>query len=210
MGEVFLERMTERLLPIRDKCVTFGIGNHETAFANHYHRNLGVELAHRLGVLDKYVSYSGWGVIRFHCGTKRQTLKIYQWHGWRSGRGAGGFDLEMERELGARDADVFLTGHDHKPDDRLWTSERVRTVRNEYREVAWHRAAINGGCWLGPDRDSEKPTKLSEYKNPSWASKKNFRLERVGGPILHMDVDFGHTPNRLASIDFTIETRSHG
>lgn len=214
MGAIFLERMTEMLLPIREKCVTFGMGNHETAFANHYHRNLAVELANNLGVLDKYISYSGWGILRFSRGTRRQTLKIYQWHGWRAGRGASGFDLESERELGARDADILLTGHDHKPDAKIWTSESVRASgKGAYIEVPWPRVAINGGCWLGPDRDSESPQRVSEFKNPSWASKKNFRLERVGGPILHIDVDFGGSSGSRgnpASYDFTLEERSHG
>lgn len=208
MGDVFLERMTSRLLPIAKKCIFFGIGNHETAFANHYHRNLGAALASNLGIIEKYGSYRGWAVPRFSYGTRRQTLKIFQYHGWSGGRSKGRKSLEAERELGARDADIFTLGHDHQPYDDIWISETLKSSQGRYEACNWPRAFINGGCWLGPDHgNTETPTRLSEIDNPSWASKKNFRPERVGGPILHLDVSFANTG---CSIDFTIEKRSHG
>lgn len=207
MGDVFLERMIPRLQPIADKCVFFGIGNHETAFANHYHRNLGAALASGLGIIDKYGSYRGWYVLRFNRGTAAQTLRGFQYHGWSSGRSKGRKALEAERELAARNADIYTLGHDHSPYSDIWTTESLENFKGGYKVKPWPRAVINGGCWLGPDTGHEQVTdKLSEIDNPSWASRKNFRLERVGGPILHMDVSFG----RETGIDFTIETRSHG
>lgn len=211
LPDYFLEDMEAVLQPIAGKCLFFGIGNHETAVSSHYHRGVGEELACRLGIPEKFGGYRGWAPVRFHYGTRRQSVRLFQYHGWASGRTKGRKALEAERNLGAQDADAFFLGHDHQPYDDIWQTETLTSARGKYRVELRPRAVINGGCWLGADHANQEPLdpkRLSDAVDPSWASKFNFRPERVGGPILHLDLDFSTA--HPTKIDFVVETRSNG
>lgn len=216
LPDVYVENVTEWFLPIRDKCIGFATGNHEATIGKFYHRGVGPEVAAKLGVPQLYLGYRGWIILRFSLGARRVPLKIYQYHGWSSGRLKGRKALQAERDLGAWNADAFFLGHDHQPYSDLWYTEDVRGNKGGWSVHQRPRAYINGGSWTYGQRPpatagqkiSRKP---SEWPNESWVEGKNFRPQPPAGPVLFVHVDFGAAKDeshqgRSAGFDFEIRT----
>lgn len=192
--DYYLERLTDRLSPIADKCVGLASGNHERTIAQRYHRGVGAELAARLGIPELYLGVRGWSVVRFENAHRRQMpLRIYTWHGWSAGRLKGRKAIQAERELGAWDADVFVLGHDHQPYSDLWYTEECYGSRAGYRVRHRPRAFMNAGSWTTGEVIHKKlnPAKLSEDGDDLWVETRNFRPQPPGGPVLEVDVDMG-------------------
>lgn len=211
-----LEECGKLLSPIKDKCIALGDGNHERTIGIRYHRGFTAELARSLD-LDRFVlGYRGWISLGFALGKRRQAVKIFQYHGWSAGRLKGRKALQSERDLGSWDADIFLVGHDHQPDARIWYTQTLRTVGGAYLPVNRPRVAINGGCWVGgPEVERERTgdDPLSSSHDAQWAVTKNFRPEGVGGPVLDIHVDMGMSGSpghatRPCSISYEVRQRS--
>jgi predicted phosphodiesterase len=138
IGDVYVEKLAEKLKPIADKCIGYGDGNHEAAFDSHYYTNLSVRVLERIGQPD---AYNGWACLTrlaFQDGSNHRTaLRIFTQHGWQGGRMDGAKVNESRRLMAYIDADIYLTGHSHSkfivPNTRLtvnpsWTREVAQTV----------------------------------------------------------------------------------
>lgn len=211
LPDYYLDRCEEIFKPIADKCVGLIGGNHEATIGKNYHRGVVAELASRLGRPDLYLGDRGWSVIVFNNGTRRLTLRLYTYHGWSAGRLKGRKAIQGERELGARDADVFFLGHDHQPDADLWWTESCEhSSKSGYYLRQRPRAVVNGGSWCygqkppTPDRD-KKAWRPADMPKQSWAAGKNFRPQPPSNPYLLLHIDHGaHGP---AGIDMEISWR---
>jgi hypothetical protein len=222
--DLYIERVCDVFSPIKDKCVSFGIGNHEDSVARQYHRAVAGEVAAKLGIARAYVGYQGWSAMQFAMqrANRTQTVKLYQYHGWSGGRMKGRKALQAERDLGAWDADIIALGHDHQPYGDVWyTDGLVHSSRtDEWKVKRRARAVINGGAWLGASAEKYEapldPAEPWKARNTGWAEKKNYRPESAGGPIVRIRVDLGNSTNggknagRPQSVDFVIEKRSSG
>jgi hypothetical protein len=194
------EVVTEKLMPIRDKCVGFGIGNHEWSLMQKFHHGVGFEIAQNLGIPHLYLGLRGWMPVTFRRPKSRQsqTLKIYWHHGWSAGRSKSRKLLQEEREYGAREAHVHLVGHDHQPWINTWYREELyyTSAADQRWRQRWAPVCfMNGGSWtygqIAPDRKKAAKTP-SQMRNEIWVEKKNFRPEPPRSPVLHVEVDFGH------------------
>jgi hypothetical protein len=218
MIEYALERATRRLRPIADKCIGFGVGNHEQTIGKKYHFGFGPELAKRLGITDSFLGYRGWVALRFDYHGRGVALTIYQHHGWSGGRLKGRKALQAERDIGAWGCDILLCGHDHQPWSHVWkTQELVHSSRNGYAVRNRTRVALNGGAWEGGDEVEIKPPidpdELSAVGDDGWAETKNFRPEPIGGPWVVAHVDTGNSSahdraGRPASIELEVRQRA--
>lgn len=207
--DFYLERLTDRLGPIADKCIGLAVGNHESTIGKNYHRGVGAELAMRLGIPDKYLGDRGWSVIQFENHDRRLTMTCYAYHGWSAGRLKGRKALQAERDLGAWNADALFLGHDHQPYADVWWTEEPYHTKNGYRLRQRPRAVINGGSWTfgqkPPASETEKKAwKPSNAPGQSWVEGKNFRPQPPCSPVLLVHVDFG-SHARASSLGF--ETR---
>jgi hypothetical protein len=219
LPDLYLDRMQKLFAPIVDKCLFLGVGNHETVIGERYHRGIVPELASKLGRPELYTGYRGWAVVRFAYHQRHQQLKFFHYHGWSGGRLKGRKELQAERDIGAWNADVICLGHDHQPHSSLWLTEELypsSSVAGKYLVRHRPRVVINGGAWVGGQTDVHPPMTHEEAPfadTPGWATRKNFRPERVGGPVLNIKVFHGQSSKvdsskKASSIKFTIETRS--
>lgn len=218
--DFYLERLTERLAPIADKCVGLASGNHEQVIGNRYHRGVAAELAARLGRPHVYLGVRGWAYIRFGRAGKRLPVKAFVYHGWSAGRLKGRKALQAERDLGAWNADVFMLGHDHQPYADLWYTEDVADGGGSSQGPRLRqrpRAVINGGSWTYGRRPPHRvdPAHPSQTPNEMWVEGRNFRPQAPGGPrlLIHLDFGSGQKPDRKAGsgvpAHFTLEVRQH-
>lgn len=218
--DYFLERMTERLWPIRDKCVGLAVGNHEATIGKYYHRGVGAELAMRLGCPEKYLGDRGWAIMQFSYGGRRMTLKAYQYHGWSAGRLKGRKALQAERDLGGWNANIFCLGHDHQPYQDIWYTEDAYASKNGWQIKQIPRAVLNGGSWtygqkIPTPEDEKKGWTASTAPGQSWAEGKNFRPQPPANPVVLMHLDFGNGRNDQTGakgrpMSYALETRLLG
>lgn len=212
---LYLDRMTEIFSPIADKCLFLGAGNHETVIGERYHRGIVPELADNLGRPELYTGYRGWAVVRFVSTSRPGSgvpVKFFHYHGWSGGRLKGRKALQAERDLGAWSADVICLGHDHQPYSDIWLTEELYHSARTSQYLIRHRprVVLNGGAWVGGQTDVHPPLTHEDAAyadTPGWATRKNFRPERVGGPVVSIEVDQGNN-SRPMGVKFSVETRS--
>jgi len=137
IGDVYVEKLADKLAPIAGKCIGYSDGNHEQVFNRHYYTNLSVRVLDAIGRPDCYVEWACLTRLAFEHGTARTTLRIFSHHGWQGGRQEGAKVNESRRLLAYVDADIYLTGHSHSkfvvPHTRItvnpsWTKEVAKTV----------------------------------------------------------------------------------
>lgn len=218
LPDLYINRLVELFEPIKDKCLFLGVGNHETTIGERFHRGVVPELASKLDIPNRYSGYRGWCVVRFRQGERSTSVRFFHYHGWSGGRLKGRKALQAERDLGAWDADVICLGHDHQQYSDIWLTEELVHHSRTNKYVIRHRprVVINGGSWVGGQLEMAPPMTHEEAPyadTPGWATRKNFRPERVGGPILHLHVDLGHSKDgdhagRPAGVSYHVETRS--
>ena len=213
----YVERVCDTLAPIASKCIGFGIGNHESTVMQKWHRGIGAEVADRLGIMDKYLGWRGWCIVTFRYGQREsQSLKVYQYHGWSTGRLGGRKLIQAERDIGAWDADVLCLGHDHQPNISVWHTEMAYYASrgpSKWKLRTRPRCVMNGGSWtyggLPPaDYAGKRPM---EVPNEMWVEGRNFRPQPPVSPRLRIHSDMGHAVNgrgvgyRPMGFDFTAE-----
>lgn len=213
--DFYLERLTERLAPIADKCIGLVSGNHEATIGKNYHRGVAAELAMRLGIPTKYLGDRGWSIVTFERNESRVPLRCYSYHGWSAGRLKGRKALQAERDLGAWNADAFFLGHDHQPYSDIWYTEETYGTKSGYMLRQRPRCVLNGGSWTfgqkHPSTETEKRAwRPSTAPGQSWLEGKNFRPQPPCSPVLLVHLFFGggskgNSKTRRAGFDF--ETR---
>jgi hypothetical protein len=115
IGDWYVERITEVIRPIADKCWSLNDGNHEDKFGARYFTNLLARVAKELGRPDLYQEWASITRVIFEDDHQhRCTLRIYQQHGWQAGRKDGakinGLDDLMSF---VRGCDIYLVAHSH-------------------------------------------------------------------------------------------------
>lgn len=190
------DEIVEMFWPIRDKCIGFGLGNHERTLAKKLFRNPVGEAAYELGIQDKWLGIMGMAHVRFWYHKRNQNLKVWWYHGWSAGRSKGRKSLHAERELGATEADVYMVGHDHQPNIECWyqrqTYYNTKQKKWEFRESP--RAFMNGGSMLygqSPPTKGKLAKSGADLPAPTWLEGKAYRPEPPRSPVLVVNVDMG-------------------
>lgn len=162
-----IERLTEILGPIKDKCLWLARGNHEDQVLKKYERDVYYELCQRLGSTDKRslaLGYRGFMRLRF---SRRRitpghgstfTFVFFVHHGYGGGRLEGAKALKLGRLPKNYRADVYLYGHDHSR--MAFPTEQLRVAGKADRVVS----RIVWGCTTGTFLRSYDPGgKLEVY-----------------------------------------------
>jgi hypothetical protein len=132
IGDVYVEKLAEKIAPVAAKCIGYSNGNHEAAFNKHYYTDLSVRILEAIGRPDAYIGWSCLTRLAFNNGTHRTALRVFSQHGWQGGRLDGAKVNESRRLMAYVPADIYLTGHSHSkfivPNTRVsynpsWTKE---------------------------------------------------------------------------------------
>ncbi len=114
IGDVYVEKMGDKLKPIAAKCVSYASGNHEQVFDTRYYTNLSVRIMQEAGIpSDRYADWAALVRLSFEEGNHRNTLRVFHSHGWQAGRMDGAKVNEVSRLMSYIDADIYLQGHSH-------------------------------------------------------------------------------------------------
>lgn len=170
--EDFVETVTPHIRP--DQWIGIGRGNHDDTIRLRHGSDPQARLAEMLGTKDLGYSWLLTLCLRPQKGGngRSRTITFYGHHGWGAGsRTSGGDITKFERLLIDYDADIYLTGHTHKP--FAMPFPRVGIDRNG-KMVSRDRWLANTGSFM---------KLLADGPVPSWAETKGFRVVKLGGLV---------------------------
>ena len=132
-----LNTLVKLLEPIRDRILGINTGNHENRTYKETGLDVTEELAHRLGLNQVYSRDGGYLFLSFGRNRRRDnvrhTFRIYFTHGHGGGSSTGASVNNNENMKNIVDADIYLSGHTHKPASiqgvYLVGDERSKTIR---------------------------------------------------------------------------------
>jgi len=138
---VYVEYLTELFWPIRHKCVSFGEGNHEERYSSHNDGKMAYELAHNLGIDDRFTGWAGFTNLMFKDGNKHaDSFMVYTSHGYQGGRKGGSLVNGLTDLMGFVEADIYLQGHSHQ-----YISKYHVTLYSEDEHIR-HRTKVGWHC----------------------------------------------------------------
>jgi hypothetical protein len=129
VADWYAAKLANRMRPVIDKCWCVTDGNHEERFNTKYFTNLNLRALEKLGKTTDdgrdSTLYGGWSCITrvvFEDGNQhRCSLKVYQQHGWQSGRKKGAKINGLDDLMGyVEGCHIYLVAHSH---DRLLTTK---------------------------------------------------------------------------------------
>lgn len=133
IGDVYVEKLANRLRPIADKFIAYGDGNHELTFKKYYYTNLSMRVLEAIGRPEIYTKWACLTRLSFkNENNEGAGLRIFHHHGWQGGRLDGAKVNESRRLMAYVDADIYLTGHSHSkfivPQTRLATNQSFTKI----------------------------------------------------------------------------------
>lgn len=137
LAQYQVEDTVKLLMPIKDRIIGLGLGNHELAIAKHYHYDPMYELCGQLKA--KFLGWSSFTRFTIDRGRAVLTIKIFAEHSNFGGRKKGGKVNRMEDRSNDFGADIYLAGHSH---DKLATTKTLLTIpsRGELKLLVRKRA----------------------------------------------------------------------
>lgn len=157
IAERQIERLTDLLKPIKDKCLGLLKGNHEDSVLQHYERDVYSRLVDRVKPDAGTPVMLGWqGFLRLKTRNLMSTgavarswmVTIYLHHGYGGGRMEGGDALALGRVFKNYDCDIALMGHRHKKISisqiQLSPGQRSKKVRERYQVAAFCGSFLRG------------------------------------------------------------------
>lgn len=141
------DKALDFLLPIADKCLGLGSGNHEWIADSRYGRSLYWEIvaaiAQKKGVSPETIGYGVQGFISLSFRRQYENsvgqkwrLVIFAHHGYGHSRLAGGAALTLQRLLGDYQCDLAFMGHRHT----FHAVSKIRTMAGQTdvkQHVSW-------------------------------------------------------------------------
>jgi hypothetical protein len=133
IGDVFVEKMADKLRPIADKLLSYGDGNHEETFNTHYYTNLSVRILDAIGRPECYTGWAAGTEVVFNASGSRTALPIWHEHGWQAGRKDGAKVNNLDDLMGYIEGfRIYLYGHSHA---RLMKVKTKLTVDGSWRKL---------------------------------------------------------------------------
>jgi hypothetical protein len=148
IGDVYVEKMSDKLAPIIDKCWAMGEGNHERVFNGMFYTNLCVRILEKLGRPD---IYSGWAAMTRavfeDSANHRCSLRLFHSHGWQAGRMEGAKVNQLDYIMGwIEDCHIYLQGHSHSR--LVKTKTKLGTNPSFTKLVAYDAYGAHTGSFL--------------------------------------------------------------
>ena len=172
-----VDKLYEKLEPIKKRILWIGRGNHEQVVLNRFGTDLIGRLCNRLDVL--YAGYSCLMKIRLFQNKRGKigagrSLVIRAHHGWGGGcRTIGSVITKYSHDVKYWDADVYVYGHDHVL--HSVGIPRGRIVQN--RHIAYNQHIVLAGTYL---RTYTRDT------SASYSEIKGFPLAKIGSPTINI------------------------
>ena len=115
IGDIYVDAVSELLLPIADKCWAYGDGNHEQTLNRQCYTNLSIRILEKIGRPDLYTQWAAITKITFEDNNNhRSALRIFHSHGWQAGRYDGAKVNSLDYLMGYIDnCQIYLQGHSH-------------------------------------------------------------------------------------------------
>ena len=112
LAQAQTQKAVELLIPLKDKIIGLGIGNHEMTIAKRYHYDVMVDLCGKLGV--KYLGWTSITRLRIERPDKHaHVISLFAEHTHWGGRKKGSKLNRAEDRSNDFDCDIFLSGHSH-------------------------------------------------------------------------------------------------
>jgi hypothetical protein len=175
----------ELLDPIKEKCIGFLEGNHETAVRRHTDRSIASEIAAELEISKWLLGYSGfvrWTFKRRSSGAGGATTQviIQAHHGYQAGRRPGAKLNEIQLEKSRYpSADILLRGHAHERVGHVF--DALEVGQHHVRETHW-AYVLSGTYKLG-----RVDTTVKDPVHSSWEETRGFHPKgsaRLGSPVI--------------------------
>jgi len=125
-GKTLKDALAKLLMPIADKCLGLGIGNHEWSYEQeHDQSDLHISLCNELGV--RHLGYTAFLDTVFDFFGKKQVIRHFLSHGKGAAQSDGGKINTLVGYLNSFDANIYWVGHLH---DQL-AKKKVVVCANE-------------------------------------------------------------------------------
>ena len=137
----YADKLLDTFGPIMEKCWSLNDGNHEDKFNARYRCNLYKQvcrqLGYQLGPNQLYQEWcSGTRVVFEDANHHRCSLKIYQQHGWQSGRKDGAKVNGLDDLIATQEGyDIYLVAHSHS---RLLKTHSALVPIQTFDDIANH------------------------------------------------------------------------
>lgn len=170
-----INQMAELLMPIKDRILVIGDGNHEETIVSLCSLNPVKMLCDKLGV--HYGGYTYFLTLRLRMEDGRgRTVVIKASHGWGGGSRTEGADItKFSRDAGRYEADVFMYGHVHKL--QSYSIPIIGTSGSKL--VAKDRCIVLCGTWLKT---------LSSGSDSTYSERAGFPPVHVGAPTINIEM----------------------
>ncbi len=136
MAKLERDAFIEHVRPIAGQCLGLVKGNHEDTMLLYSERDVYQAICESMGAGEHSplaLGFSGFLRISFaRCkdkgGNDAWALDMFLTHGWWGGRLRGNGELNLERLFGWVEADIVISGHDHK--GGAYPIARIRPAKN--------------------------------------------------------------------------------
>lgn len=178
VAEAQIQRIVQKLDPIKHLCIGLLKGNHEDSIYDRYDNNVYARLLRHLKVEDRRIRLDTRGFIRLlfrrHSGGSKKgsgkTVTIFAEHGYGGGRMEGAPALALGRLAKNYHAQIFLEGHRHR--ELSMVDQRISVRGN--RLVGEKLALVCCGTYL----------KTWEEKTEIYAERKQYPPKPTGTPVI--------------------------
>jgi UDP-2,3-diacylglucosamine pyrophosphatase LpxH len=171
-----VKEMTGLLLPIKDRLICIGHGNHEETVLKRCHVNMSKRLSKALDV--PYLGYSFWLRLRLVCVHRTHTVDLFCSHGFGGGtRTEGGSITKYSKFADRFSCDIFIVGHDHR---KQFVRYPVLAIAGDpCKMYSRTKLVCLGGSWK------------KAYSNDTvttWEETKGFMASEIGGVTIELKV----------------------
>lgn len=173
-----VDEMVELLMPIKERLICIGHGNHEEQVLKMCLTNMSKRLATALNV--PYLGYSFWVRLKLECNNARiRAIDIFSTHGFGGGtRTEGGSVTKYSKYADRYDCDIFVAGHDHRLQFVKYPLLAI-AGDNQVKMFSKSKLVCLGGSWKKA---------YSGDTSTTWEETKGFPASLMGGMTIEIKV----------------------
>lgn len=170
--DIEVQEMVDLLLPIKDRLICIGHGNHEETILKMHHTNMSKRLADTLKI--PFVGYSYWLrlMLGWKGGGRVRSIDFFCTHGFGGGTRTEGGSITKYSKFSDRFlCDVFIAGHDHRKQYVRYPLLGIAGVK-DVKLISRTKLVCLGGSWKKAYSDTTSAT---------WEETKGFPASEIGG-----------------------------
>ncbi len=173
-----ISEMVELLMPIKDRLICIGHGNHEETVLKMCHTNMSKRLAKELNI--PFLGYSFWLRLKLYSNAGRtRQIDFFCSHGFGGGtRTEGGSITKYSKFADRFLCDVFIVGHDHR---KQFVRYPILALAGDdpCKMFSKPKLVCLGGSWKKA---------YSSDTSATWEEGKGFTANEIGGIVINIKV----------------------